>query len=241
MVVTSWALAQGTVRDTSLFDPHVTMSYAYQIPGGDLADRFGDNSNLSFGFHIKAHSQWYYGVQGQFLFGSRVIQEEGFLQNLMVDGGYILDNDGYPATLVIQQRGFALSADVGHLFPVIGPNINSGILVKAGAGFLQHKIRIEHQETYIAQLEDEYLKGYDRMANGPAVTGFVGYYHMSNNRLINFTIGVEGWRAFAEPQRALNFDTQVQEQGIRNDILLGIRAGWTLHLYKRMSNNFYYY
>ena len=140
MALTSLALAQGTVRDTSLFDPHVTMSYAYQIPGGDLANRFGDNSNLSLGFHIKARSHWYYGVQGQFLFGNRVIQEEGFLQNLKVDGSYVLDNDGYPATLVILQRGFALSADVGRLFPVIGPNINSGVLVKAGAGFLQHKM-----------------------------------------------------------------------------------------------------
>jgi hypothetical protein len=234
-------LSQGTVRDTSLFDPHVTMSYAYQVPGGDLANRFGNNSNLSLGFHIKTRTNWYYGVQGQFLFGSKVIQEEGFLQNLMVDGSYVLDNDGYPATLVIQQRGFALSADVGRLFPIVGPNVNSGILLKSGVGFLQHKIRIEHQETYIAQLEDEYLKGYDRMANGPAVTGFLGYYHMSNNRLINFVIGVEGWRAFAEPRRPINFDTQASETGVRKDILLGLRAGWTLHLYKRMSDNFYYY
>jgi hypothetical protein len=235
------SIAQGTVRDTSLFDPHVTMGYAYQVPGGDMAERYGNNSNLSLGFHVKSRTNWYYGVQGQFLFGSKVIQEEGFLQNLMVDGSYVLDNDGYPATLVIQQRGFALSADVGRLFPVIGPNMNSGILMKGGAGFVQHKIRIEHQETYIAQLEDEYLQGYDRMANGPAVTGFVGYYHMSNNRFINFVIGVEGWRAFAEPRRAINFDTQVIETGVRKDVLLGIRAGWTLHLYKRMSDNFYYY
>ncbi len=235
------AMAQGAVSDTSLFDPHVTMSYAYQVPGGDLANRFGNNSNLSLGFHIKSRTNWYYGVQGQFLFGSKVIQEEGFLQNLMVDGSYVLDNDGYPATLVILQRGFALSADAGRLLPVIGPNENSGILLKVGGGVMQHKIRIEHQETYITQLEDEYLKGYDRMANGPAVTGFLGYYHMSNNRLINFVIGVEGWRAFAKPQRTINFDTQVSETGVRKDILLGIRAGWTLHLYKRMSNNFYYY
>jgi hypothetical protein len=52
---------------------------------------------------------------------------------------------------------------------------------------------------------------------------------------------VEGWRAFAEPRRSINFDTRVSEKGVRNDVLLGIRAGWTLHLYKRMSNNFYYY
>ena len=114
--------AQGTVRDTSLFDPHVTISYAYQIPGGDLAARFGNNSNLALGFHIKSRSNWYYGVQGQFLFGNKVIQEEGFLQNLMVDGSYVLDNDGYPATLVLMERGFAVSADAGRLVPIIGPN-----------------------------------------------------------------------------------------------------------------------
>jgi hypothetical protein len=28
---------------------------------------------------------------------------------------------------------------------------------------------------------------------------------------------------------------------VRNDILIGLRAGWTLHLYKRMSDNYYYY
>ena len=235
------SFAQGSVRDTSLFDPHVTMSYAYQFPGGDMASRFGNNSNLSLGFHIKSRKNWYYGVQGQFLFGNKVIKEEGFLQNLLVDGDYVLDNDGYPAVLVIQQRGFAISGDFGRLFPVFGPNPNSGILLKSGVGFLQHKIRIEHQETYIAQLEDDYLKGYDRMANGMAVTGFFGYFYMSNNRLINFVLGVEAWRGFTEPRRPINFDTQLSESGVRNDILLGLRAGWTLHLYKRMSDNFYYY
>lgn len=233
--------AQGTVRDTSLFNPHVTVSYAYQLPGGDLANRFGDNSNLGIGFHIKSRTQWYYGVQGQFIFGKNVKQEQGFLQNLMVDGGYVLDNDGTPATLVIQQRGFAISADGGRLFPCLGPNPNTGILLKSGLGFLQHKIRIEHQEARIHQLEEEYLKGYDRLANGWAVTGFVGYYYMSNNRLINFVVGIEGWQAFTQPRRSMNFDTGEIEQGTRNDVLLGLRVGWTLHLYKRMSDNYYFY
>ena len=124
---------------------------------------------------------------------------------------------------------------------MVGPNLNSGILVKTGVGFMQHKIRIEHQETSIAQLEGDYLKGYDRMANGPAATAFLGYYHMSNNRLINFVIGLEGWRGFTEPRRSMNFDTGQIESGVRNDILIGLRAGWTLHLYKRMSDNYFYY
>ena len=51
----------------------------------------------------------------------------------------------------------------------------------------------------------------------------------------------EGWRGFTEPRRSMNFDTGRIESGVRNDILIGLRAGWTLHLYKRMSDNYFYY
>lgn len=232
---------QSEVKDTLLFDPHVSFGYAYQIPGGDMASRFGNNHNLGFGFHIKSRTSWYYGAQATYLFGSQVIQEKGFLQNLKVDGGYILDNDGQLSKISIQERGFTATLDGGRLFNFIGPNQNSGLLVIAGLGFMQHKIRIEHQESHIQQLEGEYLKGYDRLTNGPVVKEFVGYYHMSNNRLINFCIGLEAWQGFTQSARPLNFDTQTSDTEKRQDVLVGLRVDWTLHLYKRMSDNYYYY
>jgi hypothetical protein len=232
---------QKTALDTTLFDPHVTMSYAYQIPGGDLASRFGNNNNLGIGFHIKSRTQWYYGVQATFLFGSRVISEKGFLQNLLVEEKFILDNDGFPAKFDFQERGFTVTGEFGRLFNLIGHNLNSGLLVKFGTGLMQHKIRIEHQESEINQLDDEYGKGYDRLTNGLVLNQFVGYYHMSNNRLINFTVGLEAWQGFTQSRRDLNFDTMEADTKKRNDNLVGIRAGWTLHLYKRMSDHYYYY
>lgn len=232
-------LGQNQVRDSALFDPHVSISYAYQLPGGDMANRFGNNHNIGLGFHIKSKTNWYYGFQGTYLTGNRVLHEEGFLSNLMVDDGYILDNQGQLAKISIQQRGFSLTADGGYLFPVLGPNKNSGILLYGGVGFLQHKIRIEHQEHEIAQLEGDYLKGYDRLTNGLMLHQFAGYYYMSNYKLINFYLGVEAWQGFTQSRRDFNFDTQVKDDTQRMDLLVGIRAGWVLHLYRRMSTDYY--
>jgi len=227
------------VRDSALFDPHVSLSYAYQIPGGDLAYRFGRNHNIGIGFHIKSKTNWYYGLQGTYITGNKVYQEKGFLSNLIVEGGYILDNQGQLAKISLQQRGFTVTADGGYLFPVLGPNRNSGILVFAGVGLLQHKIRIEHQEHEIEQLEGEYLKGYDRLTNGLLLHQFAGYYYMSNYKLVNFYIGIEAWQGFTQNRRNFNFDTQVKDDAKRMDQLYGIRAGWVLHLYKRISTDYY--
>lgn len=241
LITSVFTQAQSEVKDSILFDPHITISYAHQFPGGDMSSRFKNNHNVGMGFHFKDKKSWYYGVEGSYFFGSHVIAPAGFMQNLYIDGKYILDNDGQIATISLQERGWTLTANGGRLFNVLGPNVNSGILVYAGLGFMQHKIRIEHQETHIKQLEEEYLKGYDRLTNGLMVSGFAGYYHMSNNRLVNFMIGLEFMNGFTQSRRDLNFDTGTTDQQKRSDSLLGLRVGWTLHLYKRMADNYYYY
>jgi hypothetical protein len=226
------------VREKSLFNPHFSVSMGYQTPGGDLADRFGNSGSPGVGFHIKSKTNWYYGMQWNYMFGNKVT-EPGLLSNLRTNNGEILDDQGQIAIMFIQQRGYSGMLEGGRLFGFIGPNPNSGLLVKGGVGFLQHKIRIEHQTNPIAQLEDEYLKGYDRLTNGLAIGQFVGYYHMSNNRLVNFFIGVESLQAFTQSRRNFNFDTQTRDETRRFDMLLGVRAGWCLHLYRRMSETYY--
>lgn len=235
--LTGWSQLQ--VRDSALFDPHISLSYAYQIPSGDMEYRFGDNHNIGLGFHIKSKTNWYYGFQGTYITGNKVIPEKDFLNNLKVEGGFILDNDGQKAKVSLQERGFTVTVDGGYLFPVLGPNRNSGILVFGGVGLLQHKIRIEHQDSEITQLEDEYLKGYDRLTNGLVLHQFAGYYYMSNYKLVNFYIGIESWQGFTQSRRDFNFDTRVKDDTKRTDILYGIRAGWVLHLYKRISTDYY--
>ena len=167
-----FSFGQWQVRDSSLFNPHITIGYGYSTPGGDLANRFGNNGSIEVGFHVKDKKNWYYGVQFNYLFGNKV-HEPNLLSNLLTSRGEILDEQGQIATMFIQERGFNVFVHGGKLFPVIGPNKNSGLLITAGVGLLQHKIRIEHQEAKITQLEGEYLKGYDRLTNGLSVNQFI--------------------------------------------------------------------
>jgi len=235
-----FSFGQWQVRDSSLFNPHVTVGYGFSVPEGDLANRFGNNGSLEIGFHIKDKKNWYYGVQFNYLFGNKV-QEPNLLSNLLTDRGEILDEQGQIATMFIQERGFNVFFQGGKVIPAFGPNQNSGLLITVGVGLLQHKIRLEHQEAKITQLEGEYLKGYDRLTNGLSLNQFIGYYHLSNNRLINFYIGAQATEGFTQSRREWNFDTQTQDTDKRLDMLFGLRAGWILNLYQRAPNDFYIY
>jgi hypothetical protein len=231
--------AQTQVRDSSLFNPHFTVSYGFHFPGADMASRFGNNQSLGLGFHIKSKNNWYYGIQANYLFGKQVT-EPNLIQNLLTADGELLDNQGQITSLFIQERGFAATANGGRLFNTKSVNPNSGFLVLGGLGFLQHKIRLEHQETYVKQLEGEYLKGYDRLTNGLTLYQFVGYFFMSNNRLINMYGGFEAYQAFTQCRRDMNFDTMTKDTAKRKDLLFGFRLGWVLNLYKRSPDKFYY-
>jgi hypothetical protein len=233
-----WVAAQVT-RDTSWFDPHISVSLAYQAPGGDLALRFMDNMSLGCAFQIKSRTNWYYGIEGMYFF-SNSVNEPGLMQNLYTDAGEILDNSGQPALVVPQQRGFTVMLNGGRLFPIVGPNGHSGLLVRAGVGFMRHKIRLEHQESEITQLEGDYVKGYDRLTYGPAVSQYIGYLHASNNRLINFYAGVEAYQGFTRGRRDLNFDTRTTDNDPRFDLLAGVRIGWVLHLSARTQSDYYF-
>jgi hypothetical protein len=41
------------------------------------------------------------------------------------------------------------------------------------------------------------------------------------------------------PMRPYNFDAQRADEGVRNDLLHGIRLGWTLPIYRRSDDAFY--
>ncbi|MEX1131900.1 MAG: hypothetical protein WEC15_01635 [Flavobacteriales bacterium] len=232
--------AQGNLRDTTIALTLVTASYAYQMPGGDMGLRFGPNSNIGLSASYKTNRNYLIGVEGGFLFGDNV-REPGLLRNMITREGQIVDQDGAMADVLIYQRGYTVMAVVGKVIPVAGPNPNSGLLLKFGGGYFRHKIRIQTQKNEVPQLEGQYLEGYDRLAAGPVAMLFAGYQNLSNNRRVNFTVGFEILAGFTEPLRAMNFDTQRSDTDRRFDGLMGIRAGWSLPIYKRQDDRFHFY
>ena len=64
--------------------------------------------------------------------------------------------------------------------------------------------------------------------------------YLSDNRLLNFYFGIEGYQAFTQSVRKLNYDTGLPDTKKRLDMLYGLRFGWILPLYKKTPNEFYY-
>ena len=231
---------QGSIRDSSLRMSLVSVHYSADFPGGNMADRFGWNSEVGIGYRFKTKGNYLFGIRGSYLFGNDV-REVGIMSNITTPDGNLLGDNGQYGNVILYERGFDVMVDFGKLFPVMGPNPNSGIYVLGGVGFLEHKISIYDENKNVPQVDGVYAAGYDRMTNGLALSQSVGYMHLGNRHLMNFYIGFEMLEGFTENRRPVNFETGLKDNTKRFDILYGVTFGWILPLYKRAPNAFYYY
>ncbi len=232
--------AQRSIRDTSIAITVVSAGYSYQLPGGDMAIRFGANSNINLHAARKFKSNYLLGVEGAFLFGDNV-REPGLLKNIITREGQIVDETGEMADVFLYERGWSAFVVAGKIMPVAGPNPNSGMMLKFGLGYLRHKIRIQTQSNEVPQLQGDYLEGYDRLSGGPAAMLFIGYQNFSNRGRINFFVGFEMIAGFIQPLRAYNFDIERADTDTRFDALNGLRAGWSLPIYKKRDDRFHFW
>ncbi|MBI3501726.1 MAG: hypothetical protein HY063_08015 [Bacteroidetes bacterium] len=228
------------VKDSSLFFPMLKFSYAAQLPGGDLAKRFGWNSNIGLDFSFKTKSKLIFGAGGSFFFGNR-IKEKGILDSLRTSSGFIINQNGKPANVKLFERGFTVAFHIGKMFNVLSPNKNSGIVFYAGPVFMRHKITIYDVGKQSPQLTSGYLKGYDRLTAGMGAQEFIGYVYLGNTRILNFFAGFEFTQAFTKSWRGYDYDLMKADTERRTDLLYGFRAGWILPLYKRTPQEFYYH
>jgi hypothetical protein len=216
--------------------PHI----GWQIPGGDMKERFHDNAMVGFAIHHKTASQWLFGLEWSYLFAEKVRNEDEILKNITTSEGGVIDQTGVFANLHFRQRGFYANARFGRLFPTKFGNPNSGVVVWTALGLLQHKIRIEVQENTAPQLKDDYVKGYDKLSNGPAGSLYLGYMHVSNNKFVNFSFGAEYMYASTKSRRDYDFVLMGKDNTIRNDHLLTLRFNWIIPFYSRANQVFYY-
>ncbi len=244
IVLIAWVFSlksygQARVSDSVIFSPLLDISYAVQFPSGELAERFGINSNLGATFFIKTKKNFLYGVSGSFLFGSNV-KGDDFMLSLADESGGIPGISGLYADVLLYQRGFTVEGHFGKILPVFGPNMNSGIMAYVGVGYMQHNIRIEDRNGEVPLFGEDFKKGYDRLTGGFTTSQFLGYRHLGNRRLINFFIGAEFRQGFTKNLRGYNYDTQSADTESRLDLLYGVRFGVTLPFYKKPPQEYYF-
>jgi hypothetical protein len=210
-------------------------NYTYMAPGGDLAERFGNIHNAGAGVQFKTQRNWLFGAEASYQFGTDV-KESNMLYNLTNSNGNVMNGSGSPGDYSVGQRGFSMFGKAGKLFPVSWRNLNSGIVIMAGAGVYYHKVNISTTRNDIPMLTEEYKKGYDRLSMGPALTQFIGYSYQSHSRFYNFYIGFDCMQAFTKSVRQYNFDTMQPDTKERLDLTFGARIGWMIPIYMQASS-----
>lgn len=230
---------QSDIKNTPINTSSLAFSYSYQLPRGDMAKRFGNNSNVGINFMRKLNNNFVWSIDANYLFGNK-LKEDNILDSLETVKGQLLNNQGAYSDIRLYERGINIYARAGKLFPVLNPNPNSGILVTFGVGFLQHKIRIETIDNNVPYLDSEYKKGYDRLTNGLSLHEFAGYLYTGSNRMINFYAGFEFTQAFTKNRRDYDFFLMKKDDNKRIDYLNGIRFGFMIPLYRRAPREFYF-
>ena len=232
---------QVSIKDSSLTIPMFYGAYSYQVPLGDMADRFGGNSAIGPGFQIKTKSNWIFGAEWDFMFGNNVKDGFSIFEEIMTDDGNIINGDGLPAVVALSERGNIFTLRFGKLFPVFSRNPNSGIHIGIGIGFMNHKIHIEVENNNAPQLVGDYKRGYDRLSSGFVISEYVGYLYMGNARVANFFAGVEFYQAFTKSRRDYIFDLMSPDNEKRLDMLIGPKVAWIIPLHRRAPQEYYLY
>jgi hypothetical protein len=163
------------LNDTSVNLYMIGASYSFQVPGGDMAKTFGPNSTISANVSYKTYSNWIFSAEYSYLFSKNVkIDPLDSISTHDPNYRFVINSNGQYASITNYERGGLAFIKVAKLIPLDRHNLNSGIIIRAGGGFMYHKIFYYFVGTPPPQLAGDYIKGYDRLTDGPAFDFSVG-------------------------------------------------------------------
>lgn len=238
--------SQFRVRTDTLAGFFIPVNIAVSKPSLQLAERYGHSYRTGTGCFYRTFSGWAFGVEGDFWFGDRVLTRDQILKSVSNEQGLVLDHMGLDANLMTFQRGWIASAFIGKLIRVLNHNPNSGIIITAGGGYLQHRIRLEsgHQQSIIYQIQDEYQRGYDRLNAGWQGRIFIGYLHAGNYQTYNFIVGIEHLYGRSSSVRGFDYATGQPDIAVMTNGLTSLKVSWFLSMYREritQEKKYFYY
>ncbi len=230
-------------QDTAISTPFFTASAGWTSPYGEMGNRYYSflNTNVNLGW--KTEKNWIYYCEFGFQFGSDNVKiKNDILADMLVNTSdpFVIGQDGTNAGVVAYNRNLSLSVFGGKVIPLWFSNPNSGLMLTAGLGFLQHQIIYQPTLTKAPQIEDDYAYGYDRQMRGAMASVFIGYIQMSKKNFANFYLGVQIDNAFTKMTREYQFDLRRGDDKIYHDGMLTLKIGWMFPFYGRDADKIYY-
>ena len=220
---------------------NLVITYGVDLPGGDLADRFGLNYNPAVEIDYFINESWFFGVHGHFLLGPLV--KEDVISNIRTSDGLLIGQQKNKSIITLKQRGFNIGLHAGKFINLSGKESRNkhGLRLRVGTGLLSHHIIFNDESVTLNQLLGDYGRGYDRLTRGIAIDEFIGYQYISGDGKINMFAGFSFVQGFTKNLRPVNFDTGLRDDSPRIDLMNGIRVGITFNLYESSYGEDIYY
>lgn len=215
-----------------------SINHTLQMPSGNMADRFGYNSNISGSLLYKTNNNFIFTLETGFIFGSNV-KEDDLFSSIDGNNGVLISQNGEIPTIRLFERGGNIDFSIGRYIKLPFKRSKSGLVYSIGIGYLYHKIFIETLTVELPQLNNDLLKGYDRLCGGLQTKQFFGYMHMSKKNLIRYIVGVEFVQAFTKDLREYNYTTQSLADENRKDLLFGFKTGFVIPIKERKTGRYY--
>lgn len=215
--------------------------YGFQWPMGDMRDRFGANNQFGVSFS-KAFlpSNILAGIDGMYFFSNNV--KEDVVADLRTFDGTIIGADGFPGDVVLKERGYYLGLYIGKIFKTTDEENNlTGIRFQVGGGLLQHKVRVQDNSKTVRALQKDFLKGYDRLTNGPCLHLGLGFQYQNPLNNFHFSIMSDVYAARTESRRSFDNQTGGYLAGQRTDILAGLTVSYIVSLSRSTAADHIYY
>lgn len=218
----------------------LSINHSYQNPLGQLANKFGHNSNISSTFSYLNRNNLLFSLEAGFLFGPSV-KENTLFQSIDGNNGNLISQNGEIPTIRLFERGGHIDVSFGKFFQFNNKKHKSGVVLSLGLGYLYHKIFIETLITQLPQINETLLKGYDQLHGGLASKEFIGYMYFSDSNNIKFLIGLEAIQGYTKSLREYNYDTQLFDNENKIDHLIGIKCGIIIPIRNRILERYYYF
>ena len=226
-------------QEQNFISKMILFDYNVQMPITKMADNSGINSSMGL-CYLNNKNDILLGLDANFMFGNNV-KNDSILRLISTHEGYLINSSGELDEVLLYQRGMNTHLLLGKSFRTKEDNL-SGLYVYGGIGYLQHKIRLETDRTYLPQLEDDYIKGYDNFTSGLSTKLCVDYMHFDKKTSIKYHVGFEFINAFTSNKRSYNFSEMENiDNSTKLDQLAGIRIGVIIPINRSNQGKFHYF
>ncbi|MBI1183867.1 hypothetical protein GC194_06325 [bacterium] len=227
-----WQLGFGQthLRDSVMAVTTFQFGYSANLTAGNLSEKTDLLNNIMPSLCHKNRHNWTFELGVGALLGTNAL-ETNTPAGIYSEVGIPISTEGVLEQVKVRFQGYTVQFQTGKLIVPSRYNKNTGLWLCGGLGYMRHKLRFVYKGSNVPQLNDPYVKGYDRLTNGLALNQFIGYRRYSNKNNFNFSFGLEIVEGFTKNRRSWNYDVFGPLPNLRHDIYYGLKFNLLLPFY----------